>query len=397
MFLNPRKLLLIGFLLCGASARADLKSDLAVLAGAPKEGAGSKAAGDAWDRVVAGGADALLPTLTAFDQSTLTGSNWLRSAAGAIVEAEKKAKRPLPVAAIKAFVQDEKRKPIARRIAFELYKLESATDAADLLATLINDPEADLRRAAIQERLDRAEKKGKAELLAAQKELITFARDDDQVDALAKAIDAQSEKKFNKSEHFNIIGQWDIIGPFDNTDGIGFAKVYPPEEKLELEASYPGKKGDVKWKAMQSSEVIGTIDFNEEIGKVKFALLYASAVVLSEKATPAEIRITSPNAIQIFLNGKKLHARETYHNSRSFDAHVGVGELKAGKNEILIKICQDDSKQPWAQGWEFSGRVCDATGGKIPLQQVLTINGAEKTVPLAQLKDGPAKPKKEKK
>jgi hypothetical protein len=44
--------------------------------------------------------------------------------------------------------------------------------------------------------------------------------------------------------------------------------------------------------------------------------------------------------------------------------------LKAGRNEILIKVCQNEQTDAWAQKWSFQLRVCDALGGAVPLTVV---------------------------
>ena len=64
-----------------------------------------------------------------------------------------------------------------------------------------------------------------------------------------------------------------------------------------------------------------------------------------DKATPAEIRVGSPNAVAIYLNGKKLFGREEYHHGDQMDYHVGKGELTAGENirAILELREKDDS------------------------------------------------------
>ena len=43
----------------------------------------------------------------------------------------------------------------------------------------------------------------------------------------------------------------------------------------------------------------------------------------------------------------------------------GKAKLKEGTNKIVVKICQNDQKQPWAQNWMFQVRICDATGKAI--------------------------------
>jgi len=37
-------------------------------------------------------------------------------------------------------------------------------------------------------------------------------------------------------------------------------------------------------------------------------------------------------------------------------------KLKAGKNVILIKCCQNEQKEDWTKGWEFQIRLTDAEG-----------------------------------
>jgi hypothetical protein len=39
--------------------------------------------------------------------------------------------------------------------------------------------------------------------------------------------------------------------------------------------------------------------------------------------------------------------------------------MKAGRNVILVKICQNEQTEEWAQVWQFQLRVCDPTGNAI--------------------------------
>jgi hypothetical protein len=40
-------------------------------------------------------------------------------------------------------------------------------------------------------------------------------------------------------------------------------------------------------------------------------------------------------------------------------------QLKAGKNDILIKLCQNEQLENWTVEWEFQLRVSDETGKAI--------------------------------
>ena len=44
------------------------------------------------------------------------------------------------------------------------------------------------------------------------------------------------------------------------------------------------------------------------------------------------------------------------------DQYVAPFELKKGKNTILLKICQNEQEESWAQRWEFQFRITDPTG-----------------------------------
>ena len=64
------------------------------------------------------------------------------------------------------------------------------------------------------------------------------------------------------------------------------------------------------------------------------------------------------------------------------DQHVGRGRLRAGDNTVLVKVCQNDQDQAWAQEWPFQCRLCDATGGALPLTQAVAAADGKKAVKL---------------
>jgi hypothetical protein len=106
------------------------------------------------------------------------------------------------------------------------------------------------------------------------------------------------------------------------------------------------------------------------IGKLKGAVFFAHTVVESAAERPVEIRAASNNAVRIWLNGKEIYFREEYHHGMKMDQHVGKGTLRAGRNEILIKVCQNEQTESWAQEWSFQLRVCDHLGAAVPITDV---------------------------
>ena len=353
-----------------AAGSPEIATAVASIRAVGKEGQGNDAAAAAWKTLTAQGLPALKPTLAAFQGANVSAANYLRSAVDAIVEAEAKAGRPLPADELKTFVLDTKQDAAARRIAFELYEKLQPEAAKEILQGFINDPSLDLRRDAIARRLALA--KDDARQI---EPLFIAARDRDQVEKLAKLL-----KKDDAAvvKHFNFVTKWHILGPFDGSKASGFATAYPPEKGIDLKATYDGKTGEkIAWKAVETKALAedgakdySLVDLAKELGKHKDAVAYGYCVVEVPQETALEFRGATQNGVKFFVNGKSVFEREAYHQGTTMDQHSGRCVLKAGKNDLLVKICQNDQKEPWAQRWAFHARLCDATGGAVPFTLV---------------------------
>jgi hypothetical protein len=246
---------------------------------------------------------------------------------------------------------------------------------------MLHDPSIELRRDAVARYLKEADqlldKGDKAAALAAYRKVLEGARDPDQVDAIAKQL-ASLDAPVNFAEHFGFVQKWLLLAPFDNTNKSGFDVAYPPEKGIDLKATYTGKDGaKIAWTPYTTPDGYGVVDLNKVIGKQMGVVGYAYTVVDSPKEQGVDIRAGSNNAVKIWLNGKQVYFREEYHHGMRMDQHTARAVLKPGKNEILIKVCQNEQKDAWAQKWDFQFRICDAVGGGIPLKVI-----AEKTAAL---------------
>src|SRR5262249_26234307 len=154
-------------------------------------------------------------------------------------------------------------------------------------------------------------------------------------------------------------------------NGVGFNNVYPPERGIDVNAVFSGKGNEqLRWREHLTAKPLGLVDLNEAVGKLKGAVVYAHAAVSSETERPVELRAASNNAVRLWLNGKEIYFREEYHHGMEMDQHVGKGALKAGRNEILIKVCQNEQTDSWAELWSFQLRVCDYLGAAVPVTNV---------------------------
>ncbi|MBA4066238.1 MAG: hypothetical protein C0501_21485 [Isosphaera sp.] len=379
------------------SADDDLAKALATLKAVGKEGKGNEDAGPAWKAVVGKGGAALMPTLGAVDDAHPTAANWLRTAAGAVAEAERTAGRALPAKTLEAFATDTRHAPSARRLAYELLLTQDPAAKARLLPGFINDKSPDLRRDAVAARMAELDDISKPVTRADYEKLLPFARDKDQVEFLAKAIDKLGGRA-STTEHFGFVTAAHLVGPFDAPESKGYTTAYPPDAATAPDGAFKGKDGaEVKWAPAATADRYGTFDLNKLLGKHKNAVAYALAVVVAPAETPCEVRVTSPTSVKTYLNGKEIFGRDEYHHGDPFDAHTGRGTLKKGENVVVVKVCQNDQPQPWAQRWQFQVRVCDDTGGALPLEQKAVVDGQPKTVKLGYNPTPAADPKEEKK
>jgi hypothetical protein len=356
-----------------AARSADIAALLKQIKAVGAEGQGNTEAAQAWKELAASGPEALPAILAGMDGAGIVASNWLRSAVDAVTERAAASGKPLPAAELERFVLQTKHDHGARRIAYELLVKADKTAPDRLLPQMLLDPGHELRRdavayarAAAQKALDADDKEAAA---AGYRKALTGAVDQDQVDAIVKQLKPLGVD-INLPSHFGFVRHWYLATPFDNTDMAGFKAVYPPENRVNLAAVYKGKKGDlVRWKPHTTTDDYGKVDLNQVIGKTKGAIAYGFAEVWSDDERPVQVRAGSFNAVKLFLNGKEIYGRDEYHHGMRMDQHVGSGILQKGRNRILIKVCQNEQDEAWAQSWIFQVRLTDAVGQAVPFTQ----------------------------
>lgn len=348
------------------------------------EGAGNRDAARAWqDLILLPGTDLPL-LLAALDDDSPAAANWLRSAVDAIAERERAAGRSLSTTALESFLRDTRHAGRSRRLAYELLCTIDATAPKRLLPTMLDDPGAELRYEAVGVAFVAAREQphdsaaAKSEL----RRLLSAARDGGQDEEIARELERRGDH-VDYVAHFGFITRWQVAGVFDNTAGKGFRTPFPPEHGVDLTAALVGKGGAaVAWRPHVSTDKYGAIDLNRlfpdpaagpQTGKakgMKAAVGYAYAEVDSPAERAVEVRVASATAIRVFVNGREAVARETYHQSFDRDMHTAPTRLTKGRNGILVKVCQNDQSEAWAQDWRFQLRLTDDLGAAVPLTVV---------------------------
>ncbi len=357
-----------------AAGDDELGRALARIRAVEREGAGNGEATGAWKTVVARGPEAMLPALAAFDGAGPRAANWLRAAVDAIGEKALAAKRPLDAKGLEAFVADRGHDGAARRLAYDwLLRLDpSAPDR--LLPGMLDDPGRELRRDAVARAVEAAQKRlkdgDKAAAADAFRKIFACAREPDQVNAIAKTL---KDLGFGVDlrAHYGFIDRWLLVASFDNVGMKGFDVAYAPEKELDPKAPPAGKDGQpARIVEHTTADPHGVVDLNVVLGKEKGSIAYALASVESPSGGPVELRVATNNAVKVFLNGELGFFRNEYHHGMKMDQYLLRGALRKGRNDVLLKICQNEQKEDWAQKWSFQARLCDGLGGAIPFKVV---------------------------
>ncbi len=330
-----------------------------------REGKGNVEAAHALRELTQADATVLPTILSSFDDANPLAANWLRSAVETIADRQISSGKPLPSAELEKFIRDESQDPRARRLAFDWLGKVDNTLADRLIPNMLRDRSPDFRRDAVSRLVDRAaeleKQKQDKQAVAAYRQALGGATDEDQVKAIVKPLRALGQE-VDLQKHFGFLPEWYVIGPFDNRGKVGFDTVYPPEKKIDLKAKYKGQLGEVAWEPHATKDEYGIFDIAKSIKNYKGSVMYAATEFSISKQQSVEFRLGTPNAWKLWLNGKLLFGRDEYHRGTKLDQYRVAAELQPGKNTILLKICQNEQTENWAQRYQFQIRVCESSG-----------------------------------
>ena len=164
-----------------------------------------------------------------------------------------------------------------------------------------------------------------------------------------------------------------VIGPngnitydgqdLDNSGTKGFDVAYAPESAIDLQDADEGKNGNIRWFDHSSEDPYGLLDLNTIMPeKYKGAIAYAHTTFESDKKQSVDIRLGCINGNKIWVNGNLITSNHVYHANTSIDQYIARATLNKGRNDILVKIAQNEQEESWAQRWQFQLRICDEFG-----------------------------------
>jgi hypothetical protein len=304
----------------------------------------------------------LLRVLEGMNGATPIGRNYLSGAAGTLFQRDSLHLR----SQLEAFLVDTKQDGEARYLVFDWLTQNDSALREKMLATFTDDSSLELRFAAIELALKKLDKSKDQQAYA---QLLDLARHPDQIEAISKKLKALGQP-VDQAKVFGFLMNWSVIAPFDNQGQKHFHTVYDVEKDLlskpfDASQKYSGKNGEAAWQMITTEEATGVVDLAEKYSKEKGAIAYARTTFLAASDREVEIRLGCINANKLWVNDQEVFMNEVYHAGMSIDQYIGRVKFKAGENEIVLKVCQNEQTESWAQRWQFQLRISDATGKAI--------------------------------
>ena len=309
--------------------------------------------------------------LNALREAPSESRNWLLSLAQSIADRNPEAARPV----LRSLVEAPNENADARYWAVDFLTRGHPSAREGMLDKMINDPCLELRYEAIDQRLARLKQAGEAmsadQRVKALGELLNAARLPAQTQDIAKQLEELGTKT-DLLRHFGFVAQWQVVGPFENSGQSGFDVGYEPEKQyaqgaLRFQEELAGKEKQVAWRKASTASADGAVDLNAVFDHAKGAVVYAHTEIRSPKELACEIRVGTPNAIKVWVNGTQVVGREVYHTGWQLDQYVASVRLNSGVNTVMLKVCQNEQTEDWAQDFLFALRFCDETGFRVDL------------------------------
>jgi hypothetical protein len=358
--------LLLAACLLAASVGGDgsLQKDIDLVV---RQGRGTPEGRQAWQRLSERKADALPQLLEGMNTKDTVTANWLRTAFEQVLDRElKTGGKQIDRDKLLAFIKDPAKNGRSRRFALEVIEDLQPGTSARLYPEWLDDPE--FRFEAVGQVLERA-KVAKSDAKLYQ---LAFDKSRDVQQARDAAAGLQAGNiQVSVAEHLGFFTDWYVIGPFDGMGQKGFHLEYPPEKKVDLTAEYDGQNGKVRWKRFQVKEASPTTRGGHQalvslrdraaLGDADDAVGFAYTEFEVAKDMDAEMRGAADDNLTVWVNGVKVFAFEEWRNGVRLDRHRFPVGLRAGRNTVLVKVCQSSAPNP-EPNWEFFLRVNDSTG-----------------------------------
>lgn len=150
---------------------------------------------------------------------------------------------------------------------------------------------------------------------------------------------------------------WRVIGPFENRSG--FDRHFRPEETIDLNATYAGASGEIRWQPADDGAYDGYVDLRTIIRRSAWAVGYGVVYVNSPDMRLVQLRVASDESCKLWLNDELVW--QAYRKKDvALDNDIVTVILHPGDNKLLMKVTNSIGD------WGFYLRVTDKQGNGFP-------------------------------
>lgn len=147
---------------------------------------------------------------------------------------------------------------------------------------------------------------------------------------------------------------WYILGPFDNTGRRNIDRKFPPEEVIDLNATYPGKNAvEIRWEFQQSAtpNVMPHFDtynaarrnpalrpVDNYMNSLQYSIYYAYTEVWFEKECDLWVAVGSDDFSKVWIEDKLVWSSGK--NLKAWQLNEGLRKVhfKQGVNRVLYRV-----------------------------------------------------------
>jgi hypothetical protein len=141
-------------------------------------------------------------------------------------------------------------------------------------------------------------------------------------------------------------GPWHHLGRFETPDGnVAFETEFGPEKGVDLGAEVGGQR----W-----VEAEGPADGKDHATPPGVGAFYAFRTLTSPTPRTINVAVSSDDAIQMWVNGAVVLARNVKRTFRKYDADKLTLELQAGENQILLKLSNYGTSRDYKFSFEIA-------------------------------------------
>jgi len=144
--------------------------------------------------------------------------------------------------------------------------------------------------------------------------------------------------------------EWNIIGSFPGGRDFGYGTTYPPEQGVDLAAKYTGiDNKEISWTQLKTNDILW---LHDKIQPSNNCVAYANTYVWCPDDRDVDALVCTDDAGKLYINTELVWAVPGV-SHLEIDKYIVPIKLRAGWNEILLKVCQSGGH------WGFSFRIND--------------------------------------